>query len=136
MSYQLTYGTSFNKNVIVVDPYQTTSGTQGTAYSIPIATNQAAQVVVNFTASTSTFSSVVGGSATAVFARASGDMARTSSTTATGLLTQLLGNFTLAQPSIDIVANTSTQAIDVKLTGQAGVTINWHLEITTYMTNP
>lgn len=33
------------------------------------------------------------------------------------------------RPSVDVVANTGTQSIDVTLTGKAATTINWYIEI-------
>ncbi len=124
---------SYTKITKIIDPYQTTNATQQTAYSIAIPQNKAVYVMAVFFASDAGFTSCVGGKGEATFLRASGNLVRSSGNTSSGLLTTILGNFLLGQPSIDLVANTSTQSIDVRVTGKLATTINWRLEVTYYI---
>lgn len=126
---------SYNKNVYIIDPISTTDGTQTVAYSIPIGVNQAGYVIANFVANNSTYGAVIGGNVQAVFARASGNVSRTSSTTASGLMASIVSSFLVTQPSVDIVANTSTQNVEIMITGIASTTIKWQLEIISYTSN-
>lgn len=136
MSTQIQHiSTAYTKNTYVIDLITTTDGTQTTAYSIPINANQAGYVIVSFVANNSAYGAVVGGNVQAVFARASGNVSRTSSTTASGLMASIVSSFLVTQPSVDIVANTSIQSIDTKVTGVASTTIKWQLEITSYLSN-
>lgn len=132
---QQSTATDYTKTNYALDSIQTTTGTQTTAYSIPININQSGYIVVSFIANSAAYSTVIGGNVQAVFARASGNISRTSSTTASGLMANVVSSFLVTQPSVDIVANTGTQAIDIKITGVASTTINWHLEIISYTSN-
>lgn len=120
---------TYTSEKTIIDPYQTTNATQQTAYSIPISQNQGAFVTASFAAIQSDFSASAAGTTTAVFLRATGDVARTSTNTNTGLMTTVMGTFPGAEPSLDVVANTSTQSIDFKVTGKASTTINWNIDI-------
>jgi len=125
---------SFTKEVVVIDPVQTTNATPLVAYSIPVKQNRAITVKASFVASVSDFSNCASGDGTATFRRQTGNLARTNITTA-GLLLNILGDFLLSQPTVDLVANTTTQAVDVTVTGKLGLTVNWNIEIESKYTN-
>jgi hypothetical protein len=110
--------------------FTTTNNTPTVAFSVPIPAASAAFVQVDFVATNSTFSSAAGGDAEAIFTRtAAGNVVR--ATGNGGLLDAaitLMGNFTL-MPKAEIVANTTTQAADIRLTGIAATTITWTFTI-------
>lgn len=125
---------SYTKTTYIVDPLQTTNATVTVGYTIPIATNKAAYTRVEFVANNTAYTNAVGGVAQAVFFRASGNLSRTSTPDSQGLISTLLSNFAIT-PRVNIVANTANQSIEVRVTGVAATTINWHLEITNYLSN-
>lgn len=104
---------------------QTTDATATTVGSISMPTNSGAMVLVEFSGLKSSKDTVVGGRTIANFYRASGDISRTSDNTNQGLNESITGNFSGTQPRVDIVANTGTQTIDVKVVGKAATTIDW-----------
>lgn len=124
-----TINPTYTVDKVIIDPYQTTNATQSTAYSMPIGQSQGASVTVSFTAINSGFSNIAAGKIEATFLRASGNLSRTAVTSNAGLMQSVLGNFTGTQPSVDIAADTGTNAIDFKVTGKVSATINWNLEI-------
>lgn len=126
---------SFTKTIYTIDPVQTTNATPQIAISVPILNNQSAYAVCQFNCTNTAFTNSSGGSVSAVFMRAGGDVTRTNISTATGLIASILSNFLIVQPSIDMVATAATQTIDLKVTGTATTTINWHLELVVYTSN-
>lgn len=132
----LSINDSFSKLLYIIDPYKTNGGTQITAYSIPVSSRTSISVRGEFFCSDVAFGSTAGGNFQATFLRGAGSLARTSGTTASGLISSVLGNFSgTSQPSVDLVANTTSQAIDIKLTGKAGIIIDWHIELTVFRSN-
>lgn len=123
---------TFTKEIIIIDPYQTANATQATAMSFPLPASKAAFAKAEFFCYDSSFASTAGGTVQAMFVRSAGNISRSSGATAAGLITSILGNFTLGQPSVDLVSNTTTQSIDVKVTGKTATTINWRIELTIY----
>lgn len=126
---------SFTKYLYTIDPFSTSNATPQVAYSIPLPQNKAAYVYIQYNNNNTGYTSASGGNVQAVFLRATGNIARTDASTSKGLLAMVLGNFAVSQPAVDIVANTVAQTIDVQLTGKLSTPINWHLEITVYMSN-
>lgn len=127
---------SFTKSVYTIDPLATTSAVQQIAYSIPVPFSKSAYVECRFICNNGTYTSASGGFAMAVFLRgASGDVSRTATSSATGLIASILSNFLVVQPSVDIVATASTQTIDLKVTGLTATALAWHLELTVFMNN-
>lgn len=133
---QIIKSQSYTKTVYTIDPFVTSNGTQTTAFSVALPAGKAASCVCEYVDNNSTSSNASGGFARAVFYRPTGgNVARTSANSSQGLFANLLGNFTGAQPSVDIVANVGTQSIDLKVTGKAATSISWHLELVVYMSN-
>lgn len=128
MAYQLSRQdlTNYTYLKAYLDPVQTTNATQSTIDSILVAENQLVDINIQARGKTSTGTNFVMITFRATFGRATGgNITRTSSSTSSGLISEILSNFIGLNPSIDAVANTSTQSIDIKLTGKASTTINW-----------
>lgn len=120
-----------------IDPFQTTNNTQQTIGSFPVSVNQAVSVI-NFEATgvVSDYSDFVEANMQAAFLRASGNVSRTSNNATNGLIRNVFTSTGLLNTiTIDAVANTSTQAIDFKVTGQTSKTINWNFLFTIKYTN-
>lgn len=121
----------FLETIISVDEFTTTDATPIVAYSYPIAQSQCVKVKIEYTAYKSDFSLASSGELFSTFVRASaGNIVRSSGSGTGGLDGTTQGNFTNAQPKPDLVANTSTQNIDVTPTGKASTTIKWHFKLT------
>lgn len=107
--------------------YITTNATPVVVFSVPIAEGTSARVDVDFQVINSGLTQAACGSIFALFIRPSGgNVAR--ATGNAGLLSANLTistNITLNAPQIEIVANTSAQTADVRLTGQAATTLTW-----------
>lgn len=108
---------------------QTTDNTPTVIASIPVPQNKGYMVDVYCNAFKSDKTAILGGYVIACFNRATGNVARTDATVSKGLIQDLLSNFSNPQPSIDIKANTSTQAIDIEITGKTSTTIDWKLQV-------
>lgn len=120
-----------------VDPFQTTNNTQQTIASLPVKANQYVSII-SFEASgmTSDFADTVEGDMQAAFIRGSGNVSRTSNTATNGLIRNIFISAGLLNTvTLDAVANTSTQAIDFKVTGQTSKTINWNFLLTIKFSN-
>lgn len=111
-----------------IDPFQTTNNTQQTIASFPVKQNQYVSVL-SYEASghVSDFSDNVEADLQAAFLRQSGNVSRTSNNVTNGLIRNIFTSVGLLNTiSIDAVANTSTNQIDFKVTGQTSKTINWN----------
>lgn len=136
ISEQVFESPSFTKRVTTIDPLQTTNETTTTAWTISVPTNKAFYIKVDYIANNTAYTSAIGGLVQAVFMRASGNVTRTASSDSSGLLSTLLSSFVAVQPKVNIVANnTGGNFINITVTGVAATTLNWHLEITSYMNN-
>lgn len=117
--------------------YQTTNNTPTVAYSVAIPAASAAYVQVEFLVTNTALSSAATGVAEAAFTRTSGgNVVR--ATGNGGLLDaaiRLIGNFTL-MPKAEIIANTSSQTADIRLTGLSGTTLSWTFTINVRRNSP
>jgi hypothetical protein len=106
--------------------FQTTNATPVVAYSVPIPAGSAAYIQMDFLAATTTYSGSAGGETDAVFRRVvAGNVSR--ATGNGGILDasiKLAGDLT-TMPKAEIIANTTNQTADIRLTGILGVTLNW-----------
>ena len=128
---QILNSTTTRRNVRVIEKIQTTDATPTVAYSIPLAVSRATYVRATATAIKSDFTAAQGIEATAVFRRApAGNVVRASPNGGNGsIVMQSIGDYSGPAPTLDIVANTTNQTIDIQVTGKASNTINWHIEI-------
>lgn len=111
------------------DKTRTTDATQTTITSILVPQNATVMARISFMATQSDFSASMGGYYFAVFRRASGDVTRIGSNLNQAIQAEVVSDFSGTHPSIDIVANTGTQAIDFKVTGKAATTIDWFYDL-------
>jgi|SRR6185436_6100848 len=110
--------------------YQTTDGTQQTVFSIAVAKNSGLVVTVELFSAQDDYSNVLYGTYTSAFYRTnSGSVTRVFGGSQ-GLIKNTLSLFPVGV-TVDLVANTGTNAIDVKITGLLLTTINHRLVITT-----
>lgn len=120
-----------------LDPFQTTDGSQQTIASLPVKQNQYVSIL-SFEASgyVTDFSDTVEANLQAAFLRANGNIARTSSSNASGLIRNIFTSLGLLNTiNLDAVANIGTQSIDFKVTGQGSKTINWNFLFTIKFSN-
>lgn len=111
--------------------FTTTDATPTIVYSYPIAVSQCVKTKVEYTAYKSDFTLGASGDLFSTFVRSSsGNIVRSSGSGTGGLDGIVQGNFSGTQPKPDLVANTSTQSIDVTLTGKNSITIIWQLKLT------
>lgn len=113
--------------IIVLEEFTTTDATPAVSYSYPIIQSQCVKVQIEYTAYSSDFTLAASGELFSTFVRASGNVSRSSGTGTGGLDGTVQGNFPNAEPKPDLIANTSTNAIDITLTGKASTTIKWHI---------
>lgn len=121
--------TTTRRNVRVLDSVQTTDDTPTVAYSIPLGQLRASFIQAKAIAIQSDFSHLQALDIQSGFRRATGgNVTKATSGTNVGFsITN--GDFTGTRPSINLVANTGTQTIDVEVTGKAATIINWHIEL-------
>lgn len=67
------------------------------------------------------------GEITAVFSRQSGSLQRTSANDDIALHGSIQGNLTTPSPTISLIANTSTNEIELWLNGLASTTLTWNI---------
>lgn len=109
----------------------TTDATPTVLYSYPISTSQCVKARVQYTAYKTDFTLGASGDLFSTFARtSSGNIIRVSGTGTSGLDGTVQGNFPNAEPKPDLVANTSTNMIDVTVTGKANTNITWQIKLT------
>jgi hypothetical protein len=102
----------------------TTDNVQATVLSIPVATSKCVIVTAECNCWRAGFASGYGGTVTACFVRGSGNVARSGAQ---------VKNFAGALAvSLDIEANTSTQAADVKVRGEGSQTDVWLVRVYVY----
>lgn len=116
------------RNTRVFDKATTTNATPLVVASIPLAENRVSRFSLEVVAIKSDYTAAQEMDVVAVFRRAAGgNIARSTNTNGLGLPRLLSGgDFTGIAPSVNLVANTSTQSIDVTVTGKASTTIYWH----------
>jgi hypothetical protein len=117
---------AFNDLTATIDPLNTTNATAKTAFSIPLKQNQDVGIQVTWYASDSTHTNAAFGTAQGMFTRSTGNVTLQGSP-----LNNIQTNITalIGIPTVTMVANTSTQSIDIKVTGNATSTFSWHLKI-------
>lgn len=124
----------FNKNDLTVSTNFTASTNNASptvAYSYAVGESKCIKMRVEYTAYKTDFSLGASGDLFSTFIRAAaGNIIRSSGTGTGGLDGIVQGNFPNAEPKPDLVANTSTQSIDVTLTGKASTSITWQIKLT------
>lgn len=120
-----TYPT-YAKTKINTGKVQTTDATATTIFSVPMPASSSCFVNISFACSNAAFTTGLAQTPiTGYFLRsAAGNVVSAGTTVAVGLNISLAVN----PPVLTMVANTSTQSIDIKVTGQAATTYNWHVE--------
>lgn len=123
---QLAYGSSSIKRTMnVLNPVETLNGETKVIYSIPVHQNSAISAEIQFfTFDVKNFNVGAFGTLKGMLTRGLGGP------TVIGTKLDPIHNFTAPVPSINFVLNTSTQAIDVTVTGKVGITLHWHVELT------
>jgi|SRR6187402_1210120 len=122
--------TTTRRNIRVFDSITTTNATPTIAGSISLGENRASYVEIKAFCITSGFTALQALDVQAGFRRPSGgNVTRATSNNGAGLpYLASSGDFSGASPTIDLVANTSTQTIDIVVHGKAGTTIKWHFK--------
>lgn len=108
---------------------QTTDATPTVVYSIPLIEGRAIFAEARCLAIKSDFSELQVLSLMCGFRRASGGNVTKATSVDNKGFGISNGDFSVPLPSLNIVANTSAQTVDVEVTGKAATTINWHFEI-------
>lgn len=109
----------------------TTDATPTVLYSYPISISQCVKARVQYTAYKTDFTLGASGDLFSTFARTSGgNIVRVSGSGTGGLDGITQGNFTNAQPKPDLVPNTSTNMVDVTVTGKNATNITWNIKLT------
>lgn len=121
-----TVGSASVNNSISIKTYgdltiTTVNSTQVTAFSIPIAQNKAYRVKVIVLAYLSDFTKSNIGDVSGSFLRGTGDLIKDGA-----LIRNMSG--ALSGAGIDLVANTSTESVDVKISGTSG-TVIWDFAV-------
>lgn len=88
--------------------------------SIPLSTNSTAVILVTFNCVKNDYSASYGGYVSLSFVRGSGNISKQGT-----IISNLTGGITGNKPTIDLQANTSTQSIDIVITGQTASTTIW-----------
>lgn len=117
-------GTTFSKQTTVVDSIQTTNAAPLVVYSIAVPQNKAVFVRVSFMSVNTAYTNTASGDLITTFTRNSGNVVRSDLGLGGGVAGNTVGNFTGQQPSVDTVANTESQSIDIKVTGKTATDIN------------
>lgn len=109
----------------------TTDATPTVLYSYPVSASSCVKARVQYTAYKTDYTLGASGDLFSTFARTSnGNIVRVSGAGTGGLDGMVQGNFDNAEPKPDLVANTSTNMIDVTVTGKAGINITWKIKLT------
>lgn len=116
-----------HNNGIVIE---TNGNTPTVVYSIPVAEYKVAYVEVFAAALENDFSNGAVGKVTRLFGRAGGNV------TAVGVAQSqvVVTTFANPQPQLNLVANTTTQSIDVVATGKAGLILRWWIDFVWHVT--
>lgn len=125
---------SFTKNLYQLPAIiQTVDGNSLTVTTIPLPPGKAMRIVADIFCCDASVSNVAGGRTEGMFYRpVAGNVTRTNAGVAAGLISNILGTFVSPQPSVDLSPNTTSQGIDVNITGKLSATINWFIELTVY----
>jgi len=126
---QIQNSTTTRRNVRVIESITTTNATPTVAYAIPLGETRASFIQAKCIALKSDFSAAQSIDIQAGFRRASGGNVTKSTPTNNKGFEVSSGDFSGASPSVNLVANTGAQTIDVQVTGKAATTINWHIEL-------
>lgn len=102
---------------------QTTDATTTDIMSIPVAQNEAIVVNVKVIAAISDYSAAIGGTVIHTFRRATGNV------TAVGGETDTTSEDSAGTPTVNCVADTTNQTVDVRVTGVAAETWNWEVQV-------
>jgi hypothetical protein len=118
------------RNTRVFSSVTTTGATPMVAASVGLGESRATYFHARVIALQSDFSALHALNVQAGFRRAvDGDVTRATSGGGAGLpYSTSSGDFPGKAPSVDLVANPSTQTIDIVVTGKALTTIHWHME--------
>lgn len=108
-------------NPIYIPKVTTTNKNPFLAYSIPVGINKRYGIIVRVNASVQDFSDLYGGIVSKQFIRGTGNISSQDDE-----MRQTQGNLKV---ELDIVANTTTNSIDIILKGKDGVTIDWDLTL-------
>lgn len=118
------------RNIRVFDNVTTTNATPLVAGSVVLGEGRASYFEVKAFCVQSNFGALQAMDVQAGFRRATGgNVIRATSSNGAGLpYLASSGDFTGQSPTIDLVANTSTQTIDIVVKGKSGLTIKWYFE--------
>lgn len=107
--------------------FTTTNATPVVVFSTPVASGTSARLDVDFQVINAALTQAASGNITALFLRPTGgNIARaTGNAGLLGATLTISTNITVNAPTIELVANTGAQTADIRLTGQAGTTLNW-----------
>lgn len=103
---------------------ETTDNVAKVIASFPIDVQKIAYIEIFLVVIEQTFSAGAAVQGSALFGRVAGNLIRITNPTGSVIAT----TFTAPQPFLDVVANTTTQSIDVVITGKTGMTLRWFLE--------
>ncbi len=126
---QIQNSTTTRRNIRVIDVVTTTDATPTVAYAVPLGEQRASFIQAKCIALQSNFGAAQSIDIQAGFRRASGGNVIKSTPANNKGFEVSNGDFSGASPSIDIVANTGNQTIDVQVTGKAATTIKWYIEL-------
>lgn len=116
------------KVISVPSAFQTTDATPTTFLSIPVSQQQAIGIFVYANIYTTNFANAEFQIISSSFRRATGgNVIRTTTIPSV----DINGDYVGGNPAITLVANISTQSIDIIGTGKAATTINWIIEYKT-----
>lgn len=118
-------------DIVITATGSTADATPTVVYSYPVGQAKCVKVRVEYTAYKTDFTLGASGDLFSTFIRATGgSIVRSSGSGTGGLDGTVQGNFPNAEPRPDLVANTSTNSIDVTLTGKASTNITWQIKLT------
>jgi len=117
------------RNIRVIDSFTTTNATPTVVYSIVLGQGRASFIQAKAIAIRSDFGAMQAIDMQAGFRRAIGGNITKATTGSNKGFEISNGDFTAQEPSIDLVANTATQSIDVEVTGKTSNTIKWYIEL-------
>lgn len=124
---QIQNSNTTRRNVRVPESVTTTDATPTVMYSIPLGVQRASFVQAQLIAIKSDFSAAQAIFLQSAFRRMTGGNVIKATPTNNSGFQASNGDFTGIAPKIDLVANTSTQTIDLVVTGKAATTIKWQV---------
>ncbi len=117
------------RNIRVIDSVTTTDATPTVIYSVPLGQGRASFIQAKAVAIRSDFGAMQALDIQAGFRRATGGNVTKATTGSNKGFEISNGDFTALEPSINLIANTSSQTIDVQVTGKSANTIKWYIEL-------